>query len=148
MNRNIGCGSCTENAYVVWDPENNNHDYVFTGRYCPCDAFRHVDILPSHLLDCMDRNLLVKLAECENAEPALLDKLAESQWVQVRLAVADNARTLIFSLLKLAYDVDDDVRYRMAENPKMPLQVLQVLQKDENPFVSYRADLTVCKLGQ
>jgi hypothetical protein len=119
----------------------------FIGEYCRCENLTNLDILPNHVLHAIDPNVLVRMAEDKNAQPALLDRLADSYWAQVRSAVADNANALIFTLLKLAYDVDSDVRYQLAENHKTPSQVLQILQKDENPFVSYRADLTMCRLA-
>jgi hypothetical protein len=114
---------------------------------CSCDV-RILKEIPTHIFEAIDRGLLVKLAEDTTAEPAVLDRLADSNWTQVRSAVADNPRSLIYTLLKLAYDVDSDVRYQLAENAKTPKQVLRILQKDENPFVSYRADLTMCRLSQ
>jgi hypothetical protein len=119
---------------------------ALNGAYCSCDI-RILKDIPAHIFDSIDRNVLVRLAEDVTAEPAVLDRLADSSWAQVRSAVADNPRSLIYTLLKLAYDVDSDVRYQLAENARTPRQVLEVLQKDENPFVSYRAGLTICRLG-
>jgi hypothetical protein len=141
----------SESRYLVnvatQDEGVSDNETALDGAYCSVDI-RILKDVPAHIFDSIDRIVLVRLAEDGTAEPAVLDRLADSNWAQVRSAVADNPRTLIYTLLKLAYDVDSDVRYQLAENSKTPAQVLQVLQKDENPFVSYRADLTMCRLSQ
>jgi hypothetical protein len=142
------CSEAAEFAY--FGSENGDlsgQEGALDGAYCPCSTLSSLGEDSACGLDAIDRHLLVKLAACDKTEPAVLDKLAESHWVQVRSVVADNPRTLIFTLLKLAYDVDADVRYRLAENRRTPKQILQVLQKDENTLVSYRADLTMCRLS-
>ena len=148
MNESIYSSDSTDSCYFGTEQEDFGAiETELDGSYCPCDTIRGVDEVSAHVFDSINLQLLVKLAECENTEPAVLDKLAQSRWVEVRSAVADNPRALIYTLLKLAYDVDADVRYQLAENHRTPRQVLQVLQRDENPFVSYRADLTMCRLS-
>ena len=50
------------------------------------------------------------------------------------------------TLLKLARDKSDDIRYQLAENHNVPTQVLLVLVSDENPFVRARAERTLERL--
>lgn len=109
---------------------------------CLCDSVREFERTPKSVLDTLDIELLTKSASCSKAPPWLLNKLADSYWKEVRTAVANNPRALIYTMLKLAIDFDADVRYQLAENSNLPLQILQILEHDENPFVSYRASLT------
>jgi hypothetical protein len=51
-------------------------------------------------------------------------------------------------LLKLASDEHPDVRFRVAENPRVPITILSLLLDDENPFVNARARQTIDKLKE
>jgi hypothetical protein len=112
---------------------------------CLCDSVREFERTPNSILDTLDIELLLGTANCPKAPPWLLNKLADSYWKEVRTAVANNPKALIYTLLKLSYDFDADVRYQLAENSNLPMQILKILERDENPFVSYRANLTACK---
>ncbi len=51
-------------------------------------------------------------------------------------------------LQHLALDQSSDVRYALAENAAIPVEVLKVLSRDENPYVAHRADLTLNRLAE
>ena len=102
----------------------------------------------------------------------LLRDLARSELVSIRMRVAENPRTPLFTLLllsrdprkevrlalienpkvtysivcNLAKDDDVDIRYALAENPFLPVSVLCFLCEDDNPYVAWRAHLTTQKL--
>jgi HEAT repeat protein len=48
----------------------------------------------------------------------------------------------------LIQDENPDVRYSMAENHKLPSEALEILAKDDNPFVKFRAEKTLARIGE
>jgi hypothetical protein len=92
-----------------------------------------------------DARLLERIAENPNTSPATLAHLATHPSSQVRIAVADNAHTPINVLALLAQGDDLNVKYCMAENPALPAKMLQGLQADANPYVSWRAGQTLMR---
>ncbi len=52
------------------------------------------------------------------------------------MAVADNVHTPCYVKAALATDKDADIRFALAENHSTPLEVLQSLQDDSNPYVA------------
>jgi hypothetical protein len=63
----------------------------------------------------------------------------------VKTAVADNANTPFDAIKTLAQDECADVRYSMAENPALPLKMLQQLAADDNAYVAHRATRTLAR---
>ncbi|HMO23160.1 MAG TPA: hypothetical protein PKC98_19530, partial [Candidatus Melainabacteria bacterium] len=57
-----------------------------------------------------------------------------------------NARTRKDTLLLLAEDEDPEVRYAMAENYNMEIDILVMLSEDDNPFVKVRACETLARV--
>jgi CheY-like chemotaxis protein len=93
--------------------------------------------------------VLIRVAENQNATAQTLSRLAEHGSSEVRCAVTDNENTPLGILESLAGDENPDVRYRIAENPHVHESVLKKLCEDENPYVSNRAKRTVfeCLIG-
>ena len=102
---------------------------------------------PSHILDGLLRHerpaLLERIAEHPQASANALTVLSQHQCSTVRAAVAENLNTPQQIVFDLAQDQCLDVRYSIAENPHMPLVVLDMLADDDNPYVAYRARLTI-----
>lgn len=87
----------------------------------------------------IDAEILVRLAESPVVNERTLETLAFNDSVEVRQAVADNAKTPYRTLMMLVNDESVDVRYHLAENYQVPDLILKVLTADENPYVSCRA---------
>jgi DNA-binding NarL/FixJ family response regulator len=66
----------------------------------------------------------------------------------VRIGLLDNPSLSYSIQRRLIFDDDSDVRYAMAENHNIVRQMLEVLAKDENPFVSARAQKTLDRLDR
>jgi hypothetical protein len=69
--------------------------------------------------------------------------LAKDENPEVRLAVAENPNLPVSVLEQLITDSHDDVRFELASNPKLPLHILQKLSFDENLFIVDRANKTL-----
>ncbi len=65
---------------------------------------------------------------------------------EVKIAVADNAHTPYEVLVDLACDENADVKYALAENHNVSIDILQLLQVDSNPYVARRAATTLDRL--
>ena len=78
---------------------------------------------------------------------AVLKQLSRHKDVKVRTAVADNQNTSANTYMELAQDGDVDLRYAMAENHHIDKRTLNCLALDINPFVAYRAQKTLLRLG-
>jgi hypothetical protein len=97
------------------------------------------------LINEMDQVALINLAEAQSACALALTALAFHPSVDVRAAVADNPSAPVGTLMLLAQDESEDVRFQLAENHNIPDRVLNVLADDANPFVAWRAGLTLAR---
>lgn len=79
---------------------------------------------------------------------ATLAILSKSSNLEIKLAVAENRSTSLCTLLEMARDNDADLRFTMAENANLPIAVLTLLSEDENPYISCRAERTLCLIRQ
>jgi hypothetical protein len=61
----------------------------------------------------------------------------------VRYAVAVNSATPPSLIWHLIQDENPDVRFALAENPRLRMEHLIQLTDDDNPYVAARAELTV-----
>ena len=93
-----------------------------------------------------DLELLVRLAEDRESSATILGVLSSHFHERIRAAVADNSCTPCMALLRLARDKSVDIRYQLAENHNVPMQVLLILVVDENPYVQVRAARTLERL--
>jgi hypothetical protein len=89
--------------------------------------------------------LLERVAVNQRTSASTLQKLADHNNIEVRLAVADNSNTPLSTLLEMALKAGADVRYRLAENPSLPAKLLQQLAADSNAYVSWRAQRTLAR---
>ena len=80
--------------------------------------------------------------------PIVLHRLSQHKDVGVRMAVADHRNTHIITAMQLAWDHSPDLRYALAENHQIDSGVLDILAKDENPYVADRAQKTLSRLNQ
>lgn len=76
-----------------------------------------------------------------------LAEMAESENPMMRMSVALNPHTDRKLLIKLSTDSDPNVRYFTAASSYVPVSLLWLLKNDENPNVSWRAEVTLRKLG-
>jgi lactoylglutathione lyase len=90
--------------------------------------------------------VLMSIASHPRTTATTLARLATSKNSDVRAAVGENGNTPDAILHRLAADPSADVRYSLAENHNLPVGVLRVLLKDENPYVSARAQRTLHRL--
>lgn len=90
-------------------------------------------------------SLLERVAEHPCTPPDTMVKLSRHPASEVRIALGNNPRCLIWLICKLCHDSDVDVRYSLAENPNMPIEVLQRLSADDNPYVAVRARRTLMR---
>jgi hypothetical protein len=81
-------------------------------------------------------------------EPIVLHRLSQHKDVEVRMAVADHKNTHIITAMQLAWDENPDLRYALAENHQIDSGILDILTKDENPYVADRAQKTLLRLQQ
>lgn len=65
---------------------------------------------------------------------------------EVRIGLLDNPNLPYSIQRRLVFDENADVRYAMAENHNIVRQMLEVLAKDDNPFVVSRAQKTLSRL--
>ena len=79
---------------------------------------------------------------------AVLHNLSKHNDVKVRTSVADNENTSANTSMQLAGDANADLRYALAENHQLDSRILDILAKDENPFVADRAQKTLLRLKQ
>lgn len=91
-------------------------------------------------------DVLVRVAENQNACSQTLTRLAMHEDFEVRMAVAENPNCPSICLEMLIDDRCADVRFRLAENPNAPISVLYKALKDENPYVSHRARKTLARI--
>ncbi len=78
----------------------------------------------------------------------VLDRLSQHDDLEVRVAVADNKNTHIDTVMQLAGDDSLDLRYALAENHQIDSGILNILARDENPYVANRAQKTLLRLHQ
>lgn len=90
-----------------------------------------------------DENVRRRIADRKRITHNLLEALAADSCPEVRSAVAANPQTSLSVLLMLVVDPSDDVRFSMAENHKLPKFILDVLARDSNPYVQWRAHVTL-----
>ncbi|MDX1988325.1 MAG: hypothetical protein SFV17_16690 [Candidatus Obscuribacter sp.] len=80
--------------------------------------------------------MLERIAENSNTGAGTLAQLSYQAVAEIRIATA---RTPLASIMMLVTDDNADVRFSIAENPKVPDEALQALTKDDNPYVKMRA---------
>lgn len=102
----------------------------------------------AHIAQCVScPQVLERIAGHPNTSAETLKLLAASEYYEVRSAVAENSTADIEILYMLAKDEHADVRFAIAENPNVPAAILQELVNDENPYVAYRAQVTLTRTG-
>jgi hypothetical protein len=77
----------------------------------------------------------------------VLNKLARSADLSVRLAVADHGNTSSETIMFLTKDISVDLRYALAENHNIDTTALYLLAEDSNPYVVQRANKTLARLA-
>lgn len=122
-------------------------DYLYEER--PIDMF-HLATNPNtnpHLLDQLvasaPKHILIHIANNPRTSATTLHKLATHPEADVRASAGEHQRAPKAVLFLLAQDSDADVRYSLAENHNIGTDVLEVLIRDENPYVSTRAQRTL-----
>lgn len=75
-----------------------------------------------------------------------MSNLGLHESVEVRCAVAECSSTPPELLWKLSQDESPDVRYHLAGNHNISINVLFALTADENPYVADRAERTLDRL--
>ena len=95
------------------------------------------------LVEDEDRFVRRRVAENSKVPEALLLQLARDPEPEVRVAAMLAMRSSGLVLLEACFSEDLDVRYMLAEEPDVPVEILRVLSQDPNPFVAHRA---VCSL--
>src|ERR1700733_1698798 len=101
--------------------------------------------MPMETWDTNDANYI---ANHPATSPIELHRLSQHNDVEVRMAVADNKNTHVITAMQLAWDDHPDLRYALAENHQIDSGVLDILAKDENPYVADRAQKTLTRLKQ
>jgi hypothetical protein len=123
---------------------------------CPAESneYHRVSVLlasnpltPAQVLDHMSRYLnrtqvLERVAANSNSTVSTLKKLAQHESPHVRSAVAEGHNLDEETVWLLARDEHVDVRYTVAGSYSAPIEVLEELSTDENPYVAQRAQLT------
>jgi len=89
---------------------------------------------------------VVQAAENSCTPVDILDMLAESCNLDVRMAVADNRGASLDAMMLLAHDESADLRYQIAENHNIDESVLRLLADDSHPYVAHRAQKTLRRL--
>jgi hypothetical protein len=102
---------------------------------------------PDELLETTMTGWAIHAAESTDTPARLLEQLALSESVDVRIAVADNSSTPTDLLSALARDDNADVRYAIAENHNIDREILALLREDDNPYVADRARRTLDRLS-
>ncbi|MBP9093263.1 hypothetical protein KBI23_19735 [bacterium] len=91
------------------------------------------------------RQLSEEYIAANNLTPvSTLAILSKSSKLEIKLAVAENRSTSLCTLLEMARNDDADLRFSMAENANLPIAVLTLLSEDDNPYISCRAERTLC----
>jgi hypothetical protein len=103
----------------------------------PSAVLNHLAVCCKHI-----RILETIAGNCSTALETL-QRLARHEASEVRRAVAENAKLDDKLLDELLSDSHIDVRYTLAENHSLPVEVLKVLCEDDNPYVASRADRTL-----
>jgi hypothetical protein len=73
------------------------------------------------------------LAGSEKTQPEQLRVLAEHNWVNIRIHVAENTNTPIDVLRNLSCDKDIGVRAAVAKNPEFSQEISQCFEYDTGP---------------
>jgi hypothetical protein len=101
-----------------------------------------------HIAQCVKcPKVLERIAGHPNTGRETLLFLSQSDHHDVRSAVAENSNTDLEILRSLVRDGNTDVRFCLAENPNVPEELLQELSADDNPYVAYRAQTTLIRVG-
>ena len=87
-----------------------------------------------YALGTIDEDTLYDMADTTK-DKKILSILSKDS--SVRYKVANNPNTPIDILEVLSKDEDNDVRYWVADNLNTPIDILRVLSKDENSGVRY-----------
>jgi hypothetical protein len=77
----------------------------------------------------------------------VIEKMLRHPQPHIRAAVAENQKVSDAMLWLLVKDEDPTVRYQLAENPHLPLDILRELCQDDNPYVSCRAEKTLERMA-
>jgi hypothetical protein len=99
------------------------------------------EVLEDLARDEVDR-IRLRVAENTATPTEVLEFLAEDKNVDVRIAVGTNSSSPPDVRRNLAFDQDLNVRLGLAEDPNTSLEVLNILSRDANPYVSCRAEQT------
>ncbi|MBY0356580.1 MAG: hypothetical protein K2W82_01155 [Candidatus Obscuribacterales bacterium] len=81
----------------------------------------------------------LRVAENPRTPIDILEVLAADKNADVRVAVGTNPSTPPYISYKLAFDEDINVRLGLADDVHTPIELLETLTEDANPYVSYRA---------
>lgn len=81
----------------------------------------------------------LRVAENPNSPQHVLELLAKDGNPDVRVAVATNPQTCLSVSLPLALDEDPNVRLGLATDLSTPMELLEKLVDDVNPYISCRA---------
>lgn len=93
-----------------------------------------------------DIDLLERIADDPRTTIETLIRLAAHPSAMVRMSVTENEHVPLSTLIVLANDECADVRFRVAENPQIDVCVLEMLVGDLNPYVSWRALSTLRRI--
>jgi len=117
-------------------------DYIKAG-----SRFSSAETL-SELAASSHQRIRLRVAENERSPAHVLEALAQDGDADIRAAVASNPSTPVDVVFSLSLDADPTVRHSMAEDPHTPIGVLRRLAKDENAYVSCRAQRTLALLNK
>ncbi|MBY0551031.1 MAG: hypothetical protein K2W95_27380 [Candidatus Obscuribacterales bacterium] len=95
---------------------------------------------------CGHIDVLLRIAEHQNASEDTLNELACAPDTEVRAAVADNCNASVTTQWQLCFDPSADVRFHQAENSNTQLRILMHHLSDENPYVARRARATLQRI--
>ncbi|NJO62038.1 MAG: hypothetical protein HC836_28525 [Richelia sp. RM2_1_2] len=99
-----------------------------------------IGAVPEYLLETLDAEVRLYIAEDFNTNEQILAKLATDSYSKVRAMVAQNPHTPVDIVEQLMGDISDTVREAVAYHPRTPLSLHQQfqiqLELTENPLIS------------
>ncbi len=124
----------------------SNQEILLRNQYIAAGDPRISELCVEKLASSNDPLIRRRIAENPSPPIQILFKLLNDEHSDERLGVSFNPIGQRPFLDELVADNDGDVRYGLAENAALPMNLIQKLANDENPYVAQRARKTVNRL--
>ncbi len=93
-----------------------------------------------------------RMSTCRNCDLERMEEQIKEMWFLVTSPhtsgslIDELSHKVPQVIFALTHDSSPDVRYSIAENYSSPIEALDLLTEDENPYVAYRASMTLLRI--